>query len=86
MLPKLSNDVQQAVQQNYGFAEAEADGAKFVVMSMEFYREMMGVGTEEELQDSLRAIDEGLADVDAGRAMPADQFFSEFDERHSISR
>ena len=86
MTPKLSNDVQQAVQENHGFAQAEADGAKFVVMSLEFYRDLMGVGTEEELQDSLRAIDEGLADVDAGRTMPADQFFAEFDERHGISR
>ena len=40
MTPRLSNDLQQAVQQNHGFTEAEADGAKFVVMSMDFYRDM----------------------------------------------
>ena len=86
MTPKLSNDLQQAVQQNHGFTEAEADGAKFMVMSMAFYRDMMGVGSEEAMQDSLRAIDEGLADVEAGRTTSADQFFVEFDERHGLSR
>ena len=86
MTPKLSNDLQQAVQQNHGFTEAEADGAKFVVMSMDFYRDMMGVGSDAELQDSLRAIDEGIADVAAGRTKPADQFFAEFDEQHGLSR
>ena len=86
MTPKLSSDLQQAVQQNHGFTEAEADGAKFVVMSLDFYRDMMGVGSDEELQDSLRAIDQGIADVEAGRTKPAAQFFAEFDEQHGLSR
>jgi hypothetical protein len=86
MTPKLSNDLQQAVQQNHGFTEAEADGAKFMVMSMDFYRDMMGVGSEDELQESLRAIDEGIADVETGRTKSADQFFVDFDKRHGLSR
>jgi hypothetical protein len=53
---------------------------------MDFYRDMMGVGSDAELQDSLRAIDEGIADVAAGRTKPADQFFTEFDEQHGLSR
>lgn len=86
MTLKLSNDLQQAVEQNHGFTEAEGDGARFVVMSMDFYRDMMGIGSDEELQDSLRAIDEGIADIAAGRTKPAAQFFAEFDERHGLSR
>ena len=70
MTPKLSNDIQQAVEQNHGLAEAEGNGAKFVVMSMEVYRDMLGIGSEEELAASLAAIDRGMADVKAGRTRP----------------
>ena len=70
MTPKLSNDLQQAVEQNHGFTEAEADGAQFVVMSMDFYRELLGIGSEEELAASLAAIDRGMEDVKSGRTRP----------------
>jgi hypothetical protein len=86
MTPKLPSDLQQAVQKNHGFTEAEADGAKFVVMSQEFYRDMMGVGSDDELQDSLRAIDNGITDIEAGRTKPAVKFFAEFDKQHGLSR
>lgn len=86
MTPKLPNDLQQAVQKNHGFTEAEAGDAKFVVMSQEFYRDMMGVGSDVELQDSLRAIDQGIADMEAGRTKSAVKFFAEFDEQHGLSR
>ncbi len=52
-----------------------------VVMPMQVYREMMGVGTDAEHADSLAAIHEGLADVDAGRTVPADQFFRDLDRK-----
>jgi len=86
MTPKLSSDLQQAVQKNHGFTEAEAGGVKFVVMSMDYYRDIMGVGSDETLQNSLRAIDEGIADVEAGQIKPAGKFFAEFDKKHDLSR
>ncbi len=82
MTPKLSNDLQQAVQQNHGFTEAEADGAKFVVMSMEFYRDMMGIGTDEQLAASLAAVDRGIEDVKAGRTRPFRDVIAELDSKN----
>ena len=82
MTPKLSNDLQQAVQQNHGFTEAEADGAKFVVMSMEFYRDMMGIGTDEQLAASLFAVDRGIEDVKAGRTRPFRDVIAELDSKN----
>ena len=43
----------------------EQSQVSYVVMPMQVYREMMGVGTDAEHADSLAAIHEGLADVDA---------------------
>jgi len=42
------------------------------------------VGSEAENQASLAAVREGLADVEAGRTRPAEDFFREFDRRHGI--
>ena len=43
------------------------EGSDFVLMRKTVYLDWAGVGTEEEMQESLQAIDEGLADIEAGR-------------------
>ena len=53
---------------------------------METFRDMMGVGSDEELKSSLEAIEQGLADIEGGRTRPMDEFFQEFDVRHGIHR
>ena len=70
MTPKLSNDIEQAVERNHGFMQVDGLRTSYVVMSIDAYREMMGVGSDEALSASLKAIDEGLADVEAGRTRP----------------
>ena len=69
MTPHLSPDVQQAVKQNHGYTEADGDGSKFIVMTMEFYRVMLGIG-DAELSQSLQAIAESRKDIEAGRVRP----------------
>jgi predicted transcriptional regulator len=54
----------------------------FVVMTMQAYRELLGIGTEEEHQASLAAIRRGLADVEAGRTRDMDEFFDELERRY----
>ncbi|WP_197996235.1 hypothetical protein [Gimesia panareensis] len=48
-------------------------------MSIEIYRDMLGVGTDEELAASLQALEEGVADVDAGRTRPFRDVLDELD-------
>jgi predicted transcriptional regulator len=38
-----------------------------------------------ERQECIAAIQEGLADVEAGRVKPLDQFLAEFEARHGIA-
>lgn len=84
MKPELTEQQRQAVDQHHGFLEVESGGSTYVVMSMQVFREMMGVGTEGEYRASLAAIREGLDDVEAGRTRPVDQFFRQFDQNHGI--
>lgn len=86
MTTRLTNEQQQAVDQHHGFLEVEGGGTVYVLMSMQVFREMMGVGTEAEYQTSIEAIREGLADVDAGRTRPINDFFQDLDRKHGIPR
>jgi predicted transcriptional regulator len=70
MAIKLSTEVEAAILQGRGMARLEGDRDSYVVMTLKAYRELSGVGTDEELAESLRAIEEGLADIAAGRTRP----------------
>jgi hypothetical protein len=84
MKARLTEELQHAVEQNHGFLEVQEGAATYVVMSMPAYRQMMGVGSDAEYQASLQAIREGLADVEAGKTQPMDEFFRAFDGKHAI--
>ena len=81
---QLTEELRQAVDAHRGFLEIDAGDSTYVVMSMNVFREMMGVGSDDEYQTSLKAIEEGWADVQAGRSRPLDEFLREFDRKHEI--
>ncbi len=62
----LTDQQKQALAANHGCVQ----GDDFILMSIDVFRETMGVGTEEALAESLKAIEEGHADVEAGRTRP----------------
>jgi len=55
-----------------------------IVMTMQVYREIMGVGSDEELQASVRAIEEGFADIEAGRIQPMEDVFHKLEEKYDL--
>jgi len=84
MTPKITDELNQALHQHHGLVEAEGSDGKVVVMTMQVYRELMGVGSDEELQASVQAIEVGFADVESGHTKPMDQVFRELDEKHEL--
>ena len=66
MTVRLSTELQQALDDNRGFVQ----GSSYVLMSIDLYRDMMGVGSDAELAVAVKAIEEALADVEAGRTRP----------------
>lgn len=85
-MTQLTDEQRRAVDQHHGFLEVEGGGAVYVVMSMQVFREMMGVGSEAEYRASVDAIREGLADVEAGRTRPVADFFEDLDRKHGVQR
>jgi hypothetical protein len=74
MTTRLTDEQRHAVDQHQGFLEVEGGGTVYVVMSMQVFQEMMGVGSEAEYRASIEAIREGLTDVEAGRTRRIDDF------------
>ncbi len=77
MTPKLTDEMRQALEQSHGFLKIEGDGGSCIVMTMQVYRDMMGVATDEDLEASLKAIEQGHADVEAGRTRPFREVLAE---------
>ncbi len=84
MTPRINEDINRALNERHGFVQAEGTDGKVIVMSMQVYREMMGVGSDEEMADSLNAIEEAMTDIDAGRTVPMDDVFRELDEKYGV--
>ncbi len=80
MNPELTKEQQQALEQNHGFVQ----GPSYVLMSIDMFRNTMGVESDDEMAASLKAIEEGLADVDAGHTKPMDQVFRELDDKYGV--
>ncbi len=86
MTPKLPDELNRALDEHHGFLKAEGERGKVIVISMQLFREMMGVGSDEQLAESVKAIEEGLADIEAGRTVPMEQVFRELDEKYGVHR
>ena len=84
MTPKLPSNMEKAVQKHHGWLQVNGAQSAYVVVSMEIFCDMMGVGNDQEMAASLKAIEEGRKDVAAGRTQSIITFFRAFDERHNI--
>jgi hypothetical protein len=56
----------------------------YVVMTMQAYREMLGIGSEEEYRASLDSLRRSLEDIEAGRTSDAEEFFDELERRYEV--
>jgi hypothetical protein len=82
---QLAPETEAAVEaQHGGPLSCTGQRSQYVVMRMDVYRELMGVGSDEEFAASLAAIHEGLADVRAGRVRPAREFLEELGRTHEV--
>jgi hypothetical protein len=81
MIPNLTQEQQQALDDHEGFLQ----GTSYVLMSMDVFRSTMGVTSDEELQASLRAIHEAMADLAAGRTIPLSEAQRQLEDKYGVS-
>ncbi|MBW3598000.1 MAG: hypothetical protein KY475_12075 [Planctomycetes bacterium] len=85
MISKLTPEIKEAVANQHGgpLRIEETDGS-YVLMSMEVYRELMGVGSDEELHASVQALQAGHKAHQQGRTRSFRDFLDELGRKHEV--
>jgi hypothetical protein len=86
MTPKLTEEQRQAVDAHEGCVEVEDSQGKCVLMSIEVFRDVMGVGTDREFQDSVAALRRSYDQVQKGRTRLVKDALDDLGKRHDLSR
>ena len=76
---QLTPDQQEQIK-----AQGVIEAGQVVYMSMDVYRSMCGIATDSDYDDSVKKVNEGSAEIRAGKGIPADQFTAELNRRHGI--
>lgn len=84
MSHQITEELNTDLQRHHGLIEVDGVDGKVIVMSVQVYRELLGIGSDEEYASSLKAIEEGLADIKAGRTASIDHVFRELDKKHGV--
>ena len=80
MTPELTQAQQEALTEHDGFVQTPS----YVLMSMDVFRNTMGVTSDEELQASLRDIHAAMADLAAGRAIPLTEAKQRLEAKYGV--
>lgn len=81
----LSPDTEAEVLRSHGGpVPVPGKQGQYVVMTMDIFRDMAGIGDDADFQASVTAIQASLADADAGRTMPLADVLPKLQEKHGI--
>jgi hypothetical protein len=86
MTPKLTEEQRRAVDTHEGCVEVEDSQGKCVLMSIEVFRDVMGVGTDREFAESVAAIRRGCEQLQTGRTRPMKDALDDLGKRDGLSR
>jgi len=87
MAPKITNEMHQALQTGHGGPiQVEGADSPCVLMSLEVYRDLLGVGPDVDFAASVAALKRGMQDVRAGRARPLTDALDELGRKHETQR
>jgi hypothetical protein len=87
MAPKLSNELQKAVERSAGGpVEVEGDGLSCVLMTLDVYRALLDdlPGNDEDYAQCVQGIRRGLESVERGEEVPLDEAFETVRRKHRI--
>ncbi len=85
MTPEQTNELESTLEEQQG-GPIILDGQKIhmVVMSLDVYRDMVGIGSDEQLAASLAAIEEGIQDMQAGRTRPFREALDDLARKYEV--
>lgn len=86
MTPKLSPELKSAIDHEHGNPiPVEADGAKYILMSIDAYRALTGIESDSDLADSLAHLKTAMEQVQRGETRPLRDAVDSIAARHGLS-
>ena len=86
MTPRLTEEQREAVDKNDGLVEVEDASGKCVLMSVEVFRDVMGVGADRDFQESVAALRSSYEQFQNGQTRPLTEALDDLGKRHGLSR
>lgn len=86
MTPKLTEEQRKAIDAHEGCVELEDASGKYVLMSIEVFRDAMGVGTDREFQESVAALRRSYEQFQKGQCRPLTEALDDLGKRNGLSR
>ncbi len=81
MKSELNDALQDELQQGQGFIQ----GPSYVVMSIDIFRDMMGVGTDEEMAASVVALKRSMEEARAGETRLMTDALDDLGRKYEVS-
>lgn len=82
MQPQTLHELERALQESGGVVCESS----FVIMTIEVYRQIMGVGTDEELAASVAGLRDSMAEARQGKTRPLTEALDDLGRKYEISR
>jgi hypothetical protein len=86
MTPRLTKEQRKAIDTHEGCVEVEDAQGKCVLMSIEVFREVMGVGTDREFQESVAALRRSYEQSEKGQTRPVKVALDDLGKPYGLSR
>jgi hypothetical protein len=84
---RLAPEIQAVVENEHGGpVRVEGSSGSYVLMSMDVYRELMGVGPQQEFDASVRALNAGRQALEQGKTRLLKDFLDDLGRQHEVSR
>ena len=83
---RLTAEQRQADDDHGGCVEVEDAAGKCVLMSIEVFRDVMGVGTDRDFQESVASLRRSYEQLRQGQTRPMADALDELGNRHGLSR
>ena len=80
MKPEVIRELEEALEQNDGIVKESS----LIVMSIDVYRDMMGVGTDEELSASVSTLQQSMNEIKQGKTRPLTDALDELGSKYEV--
>jgi hypothetical protein len=82
--PRVTTEQEQALHASQGLVQAEGRDGDVILMSMDVYREMLGVSSDQELAASVTALQQSMKEARQGKTRPLTDALDDLGRKYEV--